>query len=223
MAEQTRPPQPPGQGQRPNSGGQPSGGFLGGKLPSWSMFLLLAVVIGSVLWFSSAEQPASELRYDELVSQINEDKVKSITWDNTTGNIEGVYAGEGEETFTSTGPAENPQDLEALLKENNVEYAFETPQQSGLLSLLSIILPFALILGFFAWMQRRASGQMSGVMSIGRSKAKTYSAERPGTTFADVAGYDGVKMEIKEVVDFLKEPDRFAAIGARIPKGVLLV
>ena len=72
-------------------------------------------------------------------------------------------------------------------------------------------------------MQRRAQSQMGGIMSIGRSKAKTYSTERPGTTFADVAGYDGVKQEINEVVDFLKTPDRFAEIGARIPKGVLLV
>ena len=147
------------------------------------MFVLLAIVIGSVLYFSSAEAPSDELRYDQLVAQVKQDKVKSITWDNTTGKIEGTFKGDGDKTFTSTGPAENPQDLEVLLRDNNVEYTFETPQQSGLLSLLSIILPFALILGFFAWMQRRASGQMSGVMSIGRSKAKTYSSERPGTTF----------------------------------------
>ena len=60
-------------------------------------------------------------------------------------------------------------------------------------------------------------------MSIGRSRAKTYTTERPGTTFADVAGYEGVKQEIREVVDFLKMPEKFGEIGARIPKGVLLV
>ena len=60
-------------------------------------------------------------------------------------------------------------------------------------------------------------------MSIGRSKAKTYSTERPGTTFEDVAGYSGVKQEITEVVEFLKEPEKYAEIGARIPKGMLLV
>jgi cell division protease FtsH len=81
----------------------------------------------------------------------------------------------------------------------------------------------ALLIGFFIWMQRRASGQMGSIMQIGRSRAKTYSTERPGTTFADVAGYEGVKQEINEVVDFLKAPGRFAQIGARIPKGVLLV
>ena len=76
----------------------------------------------------------------------------------------------------------------------------------------------------FIWLQRRAQGQMSGIMSIGRSRAKVYSTERPRTTFADVAGYTGVKQEISEIVDFLKSlPGRFREIGARIPKGILLV
>jgi cell division protease FtsH len=64
---------------------------------------------------------------------------------------------------------------------------------------------------------------MGGIMSIGKSKAKTYSSEHPPTTFADVAGYEGVKKEVTEVIDFLKHPERFAEIGARIPKGILLV
>src|SRR5213079_3037789 len=72
-------------------------------------------------------------------------------------------------------------------------------------------------------MSRRAQGQMSGVMSIGRSKAKLFTTDRPRTTFNDVAGYRGVKQEINEVVDFLKFPEKFGEIGARIPKGVLLV
>jgi len=75
----------------------------------------------------------------------------------------------------------------------------------------------------YLWLGRRAQGQMTGLMSIGRSRAKVYTTERPKTTFADVAGYTGVKTEINEVVDFLKQPARFKEIGARIPKGVLLV
>ena len=91
------------------------------------------------------------------------------------------------------------------------------------MSLLPFLIPVAIFVAFFWFMQRRAQSQMGGIMSIGRSKAKTYSTERPGTTFADVAGYEGVKEEVKEVIDFLKTPDRFAEIGARIPKGILLV
>jgi cell division protease FtsH len=89
--------------------------------------------------------------------------------------------------------------------------------------ILIYVVPFALVILFFVWMSRRAQGQMSGIMSIGRSHAKVYTAERPHTTFADVAGYQGVKLEISEVVDFLKSPGRFKEIGARVPKGVLLV
>ena len=90
-------------------------------------------------------------------------------------------------------------------------------------SLVPIVLPFLFVIAFFMWMQRRAMGQQGNIMSIGRSKAKAYQADKPSTTFADVAGYDGVKLEIKEVVDFLRMPERFKEIGARVPKGILLV
>jgi cell division protease FtsH len=78
-------------------------------------------------------------------------------------------------------------------------------------------------MGFLVWMNKRASGQMGNMMSIGRSRAKAYNADRPSTTFADIAGYEGVKTEIKEVVDFLRMPERFKEIGAKVPKGMLLV
>jgi cell division protease FtsH len=89
--------------------------------------------------------------------------------------------------------------------------------------LLPIILPFAFVIAFFMWMQRRAMGQAGSIMSVGKSKAKAYQADKPSTTFSDIAGYDGVKLEIKEVVDFLRKPERFKEIGARVPKGILLV
>ena len=72
-------------------------------------------------------------------------------------------------------------------------------------------------------MSRRTQGQLSGMTAFGRSRARVHSSERPETTFADVAGYDSVKQEIREIVEFLQNPDKFEAIGARIPKGVLLV
>jgi cell division protease FtsH len=111
----------------------------------------------------------------------------------------------------------------ALFREHDVDVKFDTPGGSWFTALLPLLIPVTLFVGIFWLMQRRAQSQMGGIMSIGRSRAKTYSTERPGTTFADVAGYEGVKQEITEVVDFLKHPERFAEIGARIPKGVLLV
>jgi cell division protease FtsH len=85
------------------------------------------------------------------------------------------------------------------------------------------LLPIGLINGFASIFHRRRQAGMSGIMTIGRSRARLYSTERPRTTFADVAGYGGVKLEISEVVDFLKSPGRFKEMGARIPKGILLV
>jgi cell division protease FtsH len=127
------------------------------------------------------------------------------------------------EQFVTSGPAEPPQDLLTTMEAKDVEVTFDNPTPNLITSLIPLLLPVALIVGFFVWMNRRAQGQMGGIMSIGRSRAKTYTTERPATLFTDVAGYEGVKREIREVVDFLKEPDRFLEIGARIPKGVLLV
>jgi cell division protease FtsH len=110
-----------------------------------------------------------------------------------------------------------------LLKEKGVDYDYSTPQGNFFTNLIPLLLPFILIMGFFFWMQKRAMGQAGSIMSIGRSRAKNYNADKPATTFADVAGYEGVKQEIREVVDFLKMPESFKEIGARVPKGVLLV
>jgi cell division protease FtsH len=163
--------------------------------------------------------------YSDVLDRISNDNsgddVASLEWNNTNGSINGTLE-DGTE-FTSNGPLEPSEADRQLFSEEGVELTFETPQSSIFATLLPLLLPVLLLVGFFWFMQRRAQSQMGGIMSIGRSKAKTYSTERPGTTFADVAGYDGVKQEITEVVDFLKHPERFAEIGARIPKGVLLV
>jgi cell division protease FtsH len=85
------------------------------------------------------------------------------------------------------------------------------------------VLPFAIIFFVFRRMARTAGSSLQGVMGVGRSRAKVFDAERPQTRFSDVAGYDGVKSEISEVVDFLKNPDRYRRAGAMAPRGVLMV
>src|SRR3989344_4328594 len=89
-------------------------------------------------------------------------------------------------------------------------------------NLLSSILPIFLIFGLILWMYRRQGGAGS-IFSFGQSPAKLYNQDRPTITFADVAGGDEAKKELEEVVDFLKNPKKYAALGARTPKGVLLV
>jgi len=100
----------------------------------------------------------------------------------------------------------------------------DEPQETSLLlSLLLNFVPLILIVAFFLWMTRRAQGQMNGVFGFGRSQAREYDAQTPRVTFDDVAGQEAAKRELVEIVDFLKEPEKYISLGARIPRGVLLV
>ncbi len=181
--------------------------------------LLATILVPSLL----PDDEGQELSYTEFIQEVEAGNVASVEINNGNGGISGEF--EDGTKFTSTGGGDRglSESDEALLKENGVEYRFKTPSSNWLLSVLGLLLPVILIIGFFVWMQRRAQGQMGNVMSIGRSRAKAYSADKPSTTFSDIAGYEGVKQEITEVVDFLRMPERFREIGARVPKGILLV
>lgn len=97
------------------------------------------------------------------------------------------------------------------------------PQWDNVIALLGTILPFLLIGGLFFFLMRQAQSGNNQAMSFGKSRARMFSGDKPTVTFADVAGVEEAKAELQEVVEFLKEPDKFTALGARIPKGVLLV
>ncbi|MFZ9628869.1 MAG: ATP-dependent zinc metalloprotease FtsH [Ilumatobacteraceae bacterium] len=221
------PPPPPGRGHQPGQRGERTPQGPGGRRPSgwprWAVPVVLAVLLGTValnqLWPSP---DSTDLSYTEFIDAVQNDVVKEFTLTNGTNTIEGELA-DGK-AFATTVRDNFPDETErALLAEHNVDWSSKTPSSNWIYSLLSLLLPFAFIVGFFVWMNRRAAGQMGNVMSIGRSRAKAYSADKPSTTFADIAGYEGVKLEITEVVDFLRMPERFREIGARVPKGILLV
>ena len=97
------------------------------------------------------------------------------------------------------------------------------PQWDNIIALLGTILPFLLIGGLFFFLMRQAQSGNNQALSFGKSRARMFSGDKPTVTFADVAGVEEAKAELQEVVEFLKEPDKFTALGARIPKGVLLV
>ena len=191
-------------------------------MPKWAIWAIIAAVValafGSQLFSTSTGE---KLSYSEFLLQVRNGDVKNVTINNSTNVISGELTNGGK--FTTTGAISLSDADEMLLKENGVEYDYSTPQPNWITSLLPVVLPFLFVIGFFVWMQRRAMGQAGNIMSVGRSKAKAYQADKPATTFADVAGYEGVKLEIKEVVDFLRMPERFKEIGARVPKGILLV
>ena len=191
-------------------------------MPRWAVWALIAVAAALVIGPRFIPTTtATKFTYTEFLEAVSNGQVTSVKINNLSNTISGELT--SGETFTTTGAVTLSDADEQLLKSRNVDYDYSTPQGNFFTSLIPILLPFLLIMGFFIWMQRRAMGQAGSIMSIGRSRAKNFNADKPITTFADVAGYEGVKQEIKEVVDFLRTPERFKEIGARVPKGILLV
>ncbi len=191
-------------------------------MPRWLVWALIAVAV--VLLLGPRLLPTPEqtrLTYTEFLDLVERGDVREVTINNLNNQISGKLT--DSRNFVTTGANTLSDADEQLLKSKGVDYDFSTPQGNFFTNIIPILLPFFLIMGFFIWMQRRAMGQAGNIMSIGRSRAKPYQADKPSTTFADIAGYEGVKQEIREVVDFLRMPDRFKEIGARVPKGVLLV
>jgi cell division protease FtsH len=192
------------------------------SMPKWAVWALIAVAAALVIGPRFVPTTtATKFTYTEFLEAVSNGQVTSVKINNLSNTISGELT--SGDTFTTTGAVTLSDADEQLLKSRNVDYDYSTPQGNFFTSLIPILLPFLLIMGFFIWMQRRAMGQAGSIMSIGRSRAKNFNADKPVTTFADVAGYEGVKQEIKEVVDFLRTPERFKEIGARVPKGILLV
>jgi cell division protease FtsH len=213
------PPRPTDE-RRPGGGGSPS--------LRWVPWVVLALVAVAFLVSSLANRSSSkaDLTYSEFEKQVQDGNVTSIEFNKSTGEISGVFdtPQDGNEEFTSSGPKDDlPQSMLDTLQEEDVDLEYVDSRGNIWGDILIYALPFLLLIGALVWMSRRAQGQMGAVMNIGRSRAKVYNTEKPKTTFSDVAGYGPVKLEIAEVVDFLKNPGKFKEIGARIPKGVLLV
>ena len=128
---------------------------------------------------------------------------------------------DGQEISFRTAAIDDPE-LIGLLEEHQVEFTRQ-PSNNWFTQLLSWILPALIFVGIWLFIARRMSGGAGGLMSIGKSKAKVYMEKGTGITFDDVAGIDEAKEELLEIVDFLRTPERFQALGGRIPRGVLLV
>ena len=225
MSNLPPPPPPPSPSRRPTlprDKFRRSGDGERPGLPRWAVWALIAVAVALLVGPRLLPTPErAKFTYTEFLDLVGSGEVQDVTINNLNNQITGTLK-DGRD-FVTTGAVSLSDADEQLLKTKGVDYDYSTPTGNFFTNLIPILLPFFLIMAFFLWMQRRAMGQAGNIMSIGRSRAKPYQADKPSTTFADVAGYEGVKQEIREVVDFLKMPERFKEIGARVPKGVLLV
>ncbi len=194
-------------------------------------FFVILIILGVVIFNQfNARPPGSEISYSTFTRFVEEGKVDSVVIEQNTirGELKAeMQVDEGGQTRairsfeTTTLPVEDPN-LVPLLEENDVVFEGRVPSQW--LGLLFSFLPIVILIGFFWFIFMRAQGGPSQVMQFGQSKAKTYGREnKVKTTFEDVAGHEEAKQELKEVVDFLKNPQKYLRIGAEIPKGMLLV
>ena len=198
--------------------------------------ILVANIVITNLFFPPSQQPKTVvLPYNIFKQQVIADNVVSVTTtgDSITGTTKKAVGDNPTSTdkathFTSQRPSFADTDLEALLETHNVTINAK-PENPGLpfweTALLSFGPTLLLIFGFL-YLARRAAAASGGggiLGAFGQSKARVYDPDRPQTTFADVAGIDDAKSELTEVVDFLKEPQKYERLGGTVPKGVLLI
>ena len=214
-----------------NNSGRPPGGGDDNKNPrnrqSILMFLIIALV-AILFWnfIGNMGSSSEEITYDEFIQMLDEDKVESVEIGSSQINIistEKDALGRNITYYTGTVP---DYSLQQRLDEADVEYfsPVEDFRNVILSAIVNFLLPVLLLWGAFALLMRRMGGG-SGMMgmNVGKSKAKVYIEKDTGVTFKDVAGEEEAKESLQEVVDFLHNPGKYAQIGAKLPKGALLV
>ncbi|TMD97882.1 MAG: ATP-dependent zinc metalloprotease FtsH [Chloroflexi bacterium] len=194
--------------------------------------LFIANVVISNLAFSASQPPTVTISYNAFLDQVNAGNVVSVTSTGeaitgTTKNAVKDSSGTSSTKFQTQRPAFATDDLEAALQQHKVVINAKDPNPPPpvWLTLLSSFGPAILIVAAFLYFSRRAASAGAGGIlgAFGQSRARLYDAERPSVTFEDVAGIDEVKADLQEVVDFLREPQKYQRLGGTVPKGVLLI
>jgi cell division protease FtsH len=191
----------------------------------WPIALVVAVVLFIVLPATNFKSSVS-LSYSQFVADASAHKIKTVTFASSTGNTPASGTLTTGKSYTTIIPGQPTPALNQQLMADDVQITASAPSSgfgTQLLSWLIILLPLIVIFFVFRRMARNSASSLGGVLGVGRSRAKVFDAERPETKFDDVAGYEGAKAEIAEVIDFLRNPDRYQRAGAIAPRGVLMI
>ncbi|MCB2088769.1 MAG: ATP-dependent metallopeptidase FtsH/Yme1/Tma family protein, partial [Sphingomonadaceae bacterium] len=183
--------------------------------------IFFALLMAVSIFNNAGNTPGTQISYSDFREKVAEGSVKEvrIAPDKITGTFK------NDKTFT-TVPVNGDTKLTELLDDNGVEFSGAPREEMGVFTYILIqSLPFILILGiaFFALRQVQKGGGAGGAMGFGKSKAKMLTERQGKVTFDDVAGIDEAREELQEIVEFLRDPQRFSKLGGQIPKGALLV
>jgi cell division protease FtsH len=217
MSKQANPP-PPGDKPAPSAPPPP---------PTWRNWIwpIMLIAIFALWFFLPTRSPSTTLSYSQFVKDVQNHQVTTAVLATTPGGTTTGTLKNGK-NYTVIIPVVS-QELVNQLNNEGVEIKGAPSGQGFGTTLLIYLVTFGLPILIFVWLFRRisrgAAGGLQGALGVGRSRAKVFDEERPSTTFADVAGYEGAKSEIAEVVDFLRQPERYTRVGAMVPRGVLMV
>ena len=219
MSKQATPPPP---GDKPAPGNAPP------PPPAWRHWLLpVGIIVAFFLWIylpAVHQSPQTNLTYSSFLSDVSAHHVKTVTIAQPGGTSTGTL--KNGTNYTVVIPPQAGQAMLDQLQTDGVQITSSTSSPgfgTELLNWVLILAPFLLFFWLWRRLSRGAGGLQQGILGVGRSRAKVFDEERPSTTFADVAGYDGAKSEISEVVDFLRHPEKYSRAGAVVPRGVLMV
>ncbi len=203
------------------------------RITKWFIYILITVAIVAILWsYNAVGSERDEIPISELARQIKNDQVEELEVSGDGREVTAQYKdGNRDPSYSQISEVSSLEEVLAaygvsneLDRQDGLTISYERPSQfGGWLSLIGIFLPALLIIGFIFFILRQAQGSNNQALSFGKSKAKMFTGDHPTVSFDDVAGCDEAKEELEEIVEFLKEPEKFVSFGARIPKGVLLV
>jgi cell division protease FtsH len=184
----------------------------------WVVLFLLVLALFNMFGGSQATSQQGTLSYSEFIQRVDAGEVTSVTLD---GERVTIMAKNGSRYVTIKPDGD---DVAALLIDKGVEVQVKSQEQSSIFGLLSVWLPFLVLIGIWIFfMNRMQGGGRGGAMGFGKSRAKLLTEKQGRVTFDDVAGIDEAKEELEEIVEFLRNPQKFSRLGGKIPKGALLV